>query len=391
MPAQTIVERFWERIETHPDRVALRYKDGATWRDITWKDYGQAVVRAGKALISLGFGHGDKIAIMSNNRAEWHICDVAAMCIGGATAAIYQTNSPEQAAYIIEHSEAKVAFVDTTEQLEKILKVRSDVPKLQKVVVFEGYQGDANGDLVVGWEDFLESGSGVDDPTYEELARSVTPEDLATFVYTSGTTGPPKAVMLTHANMWFTAQILDDRLPFAELVVDGPARALSYLPLSHIAERMTSHIMQIYNGSQTWFSRSLDTLLTDLQECKPTYFFAVPRVYEKFHAGFLMKAAEEPHSAGEKLKKKIGRKAIEVGRKVTEAEQDAIARGGKMTDAKLSAGLKLQHRVLDKIALHKIRAAFGLDECALPLSAAAPLAPELIWFFHSIEIGRAHV
>ncbi len=378
--AQTIIEKFHERVSSHPAKVAFRYKANGDWRDITWRTYGDTVKRVAKALMSLGFTHGDKISLLSNNRAEWHITDVAAMSIGGATAAIYATNSPEQVAYIVSHSESKVAFVDVPEQLEKILKMRAELPALQKVVVFEGYQGDADSDFVMTWDDFLRSGDGIDDAKFDEATAKVKPEDLATFVYTSGTTGPPKGVMLTHGNIWFTCNSSNAHIPIPE---GEEARALSYLPLSHIAERMLSHIYQIYYGGTTWFAESIDTLQADLQACKPTYFFGVPRVWEKFYAGVTAKmAAADPNDK----KTKLAKKAVELGKQVTQAEQEAVARGGKASDAKIPLAVKVQHAALDKLVLHKIRAAFGLEECNLPLSAAAPLAPELIWFFHSVGI-----
>ena len=391
MAAQTIIDRFQERVRSNPSVVALRFKEGGAWKDITWAQYGDHVTKAAKGLLALGLGHGDKTAILSGNRPAWHIADVAAMTLGGATAAIYTSNSPEQVQYIIEHSEAKVAFVDTTEQLEKILKVRGELPNLQKVVVFTNDTADADAEFVTTWDEFLASGSSIDDARVEQERSKVKPEDLATFVYTSGTTGPPKGVMLTHANIWWTATHSEQHIPIGADSMQRPdgsydGRALSYLPLSHIAERMISHLLQIYYGTTTWFAESLDTLPADLQACKPTYFFAVPRVWEKFHAKFMEMAAQPPKSKGEERKKKLARKAIEVGKKVTELEQEAVARGGKMADANVPMGLKLQHRLLDKLVLHKIRSAFGLQECQLALSAAAPLSPELIWFFHSIGI-----
>jgi long-chain acyl-CoA synthetase len=141
--------------------------------------------------------------------------------------------------------------------------------------------------------------------------------------------------------------------------------------------------LQVYYGTETWFAESLLTLPDDLKECKPSYFFGVPRVWEKFYAGIQAKMAQ---ADPDDRKTKLAKKAIEVGRKVSEAEQEAVARGGKMADAKLPLGTKVQHKILDKLVLHKIREAIGLDECELALSAAAPLSPELIWFFHSIGI-----
>ena len=380
MATETIVERFWERVGEHPEKLALRYKSNGSWRDITWQGYGDSVKRAAKGLMSLGFGHSDKMSLLSLNRPEWHIADVACLAVGGATAPIYVTNSPDQVAYVVGHSESKVACVENQEQLEKILKTRGELSNLEKVIVFEGYQGDADKDFVMTWDELLAAGDAIDDDKFDEARKSVQPEDLATFVYTSGTTGPPKAVMLSHANVWWTATHSEQHIPIGDASI---GRALSYLPLSHIAERMISHFLQIYYGTQTWFAESLVTLPADLKECRPTYFFGVPRVWEKFYAGIQAKMAQaDPNDR----KTKLAKKAIEVGRKVTEAEQEAVARGGKMTDAKIPLGLKLQHAALDKLVLHKVRDALGLDQCQLALSAAAPLNADLIWFFHSIGI-----
>jgi long-chain acyl-CoA synthetase len=378
--ARTIVERFLERVRSQPEKVSLRHKSGGEWKDITWGEYGLAVRRAGMGLLSLGVEPGDKMSLLCGNRPEWHFADIACLSIGGVTAPIYVTNSPEQVRHVISDSDSKVAVVENQEQLEKVLKVRSDLPQLQKVIVVDGYDGSADGDLVMTWQELLDAGDGVEDSRYDDAASAVKPEDIATFVYTSGTTGNPKGVMLTHDNIWWTATHSEQQIPIAD--ADG-ARAISYLPLSHIAERMISHMLQIYYGTQTWFAESIDTLIDDLKECKPTYFFGVPRVWEKFYAGVQARmAAADPNDR----KAKLAHKAIEVGKAVTSAEQDAVAAGQKMNQAKVPVGTRLQHRLLDKLVLHKIRAAFGLEECELALSAAAPLSSELIWFFHSIGI-----
>ena len=378
--ASTIIERFHERVSGHPDKIALRYKAAGEWQDVTWREYGDQVRRAARALLALGFEHGDKMSLLSRNRPNWHFADLACMSIGGCTAPIYVTNSPDQVAYIVSHSESKIAIVENPEQLEKILKTRDELPNLQKVAVIEGYEGDADPDFVLTYEDFLAQGEGIDDSRYEEETRAVKPEDLATFVYTSGTTGPPKAVMLSHGNIWWTAQSSEQQIPIGD--AEG-ARCLSYLPLSHIAERMISHLLQIYYGSTTWFAESLDTIQADLQACRPTYFFGVPRVWEKFYAGIQAKmAAADPNDR----KVKLAKKAIAAGKEITRLEQEAVNRGGKMTDAKVPLGLKVRHSLLDKLVLHKVREALGLDECELSLSAAAPLNAELIWFFHAIGL-----
>ncbi|MGI8707984.1 MAG: AMP-dependent synthetase/ligase [Actinomycetota bacterium] len=381
--AETIVGRFWERVGEHPERVALRHKSDGGWRDVTWQGYGDITKRAAKGLLALGFSHADKMSLLSHNRPEWFYVDVACMSLGGTTAPIYVTNSADQVAYVIEHSESKVAIVEDSEQLEKVLKMRSELPALEKVIVFDGYDGDADGDFVMTWDELLASGKDVDDSKFDAALGSVTPDDLATFVYTSGTTGPPKAVMLSHSNIWWTASHSQQQIPIADA---EKGRALSYLPLSHIAERMISHMLQIYYGTQTWFAGSIETLLEDLKECEPTYFFGVPRVWEKFYAGIQAKMAQ---ADPDDRKTKLAKKAIALGRTVTEAEQEAVRQGGKMTDAKLGLGARLQHALLDKLVLHKVRSAIGLGQCELSLSAAAPINSELLWFFHSIGLKIA--
>lgn len=266
MAAETIVHKFWERVREHPDKVALRYKASGSWKDVTWKNYGDSVKRAGKGLLALGLKNGDKMALLSGNRPEWHIADIGCMSTGVATAPIYITNSPDQVRHVIEDSDSKVAVVENSDQLEKVLKVREQLPALQKVVVLEGYRGDADKDFVMTWDDFLALGDTIDDAKYDEALASVKPDNLATFVYTSGTTGNPKGVMLTHGNIWWTATHSEQHIPIGDADV---GRALSYLPLSHIAERMISHLLQVYYGTETWFAESLDTLLPDPPAASP--------------------------------------------------------------------------------------------------------------------------
>jgi long-chain acyl-CoA synthetase len=378
--ARTIVERFTEHVRNNPDKVALRYKSDGGWRDITWSGYGKEVRRAGKGFLALGFTPTTKMALLSRNRPEWHIADVACLSIGGTTAPVYVTNSPEQVRHVVSDSDSTIAVVENAEQLEKILKVRSELPTLKKVVVLDGDEIDADGALVMTWQQLLAAGETVSDDSFSASVSAVKPEDLATLVYTSGTTGNPRGVMLTHANIWWTSVRSEERIPLPER---AGARTISYLPLSHIAERMISHFLQIYYGSETWFGGSIQSLVDDLKDCRPTYFFGVPRVWEKFHAGLQARMdAADPKA----VKTKLAHRAIRVGRSVTEAEQEAVARGQRMSDARIGWSTRIQHAALDRLVLHKIRAAFGLDACALALSAAAPLSPDLILFFHSVGI-----
>jgi long-chain acyl-CoA synthetase len=373
MTAHTIIDRLWERASFQPEVVALRFKHEGRWRDITWADYGDTTTRAAAGLRVLGFRKNDTMGLLSGNRPEWHFADIGCMSGGGVTVPIYATSSPQQVGFIAGHSECKVIAVEDGDQLDKVLEVRSQLPALQKVIVLES-SDVIDDDLVMSWSQLVELGVDVPGP-----ATGPDPEDLATLVYTSGTTGPPKGVMLKHSNLWWTCRHTEEI--FAGRTVN--ARTISYLPLSHIAERMLSHLLQIYYGMQTWFAESLDTIVDDMKDCRPTYFFAVPRVWEKFHAGIQGKLSEaDPNDR----KTKLALSAIELGRRVSEAEQVAIAKGGRLQDAKVPAGVKFRHALLDRFVLRRIREALGLDHCNLPASAAAPMQDELTWFWHSIGV-----
>jgi long-chain acyl-CoA synthetase len=193
-------------------------------------------------------------------------------------------------------------------------------------------------------------------------------------------------VMLTHRNIWWTCESLEEHL---KMVDAANGRALSYLPLSHIAERMVSHLLQILYGSETWFLSSVPALREDLQACRPTYFFGVPRVWEKFHAAVCARLNERPHGRRDRIEIALLRRALAVGSRLTAAEQEAVRRGGSLADARLSPGLRVQHAILDRLVLHKARARAGLAECRRTFSAGAPLDPEINRFFHSLGLKIA--
>src|SRR5206468_5181503 len=208
---------------------------------------------------------------------------------------------------------------------------------------------------------------------YDERWQEASPDDIATIVYTSGTTGDPKGAMLTHGNVISAANSLLQ-------VFDEPAgtgRRLSYLPLSHIAERMTSDFTQVYNGVEVWFAESIDTLLRDLVECKPTVFFAVPRVWEKFYAGIKAKLAALPDE-----QRQMAERAIEISKAVVEMRQE-----GDEPIPEMLHGLEQAEAALFAPA----RAALGLDQCEYFVSGAAPINVEILKFFHAIGIPIAEV
>ncbi|CAN5663686.1 AMP-dependent synthetase/ligase [soil metagenome] len=385
MSSENIVERFWEHVAAQPDKVALRHKTGGRWRDVTWGRYGEIVERAAKGLVQLGFERGDRLSILSSNRPEWFFADIACMSLGGTTAPVYATSSPDQVAHVVGHSRSKFAVVEDVEQLDKVLSARERLSSLERTIVLEDLD-DREDASVTSWSDLISRAEELEGARWDAARPKLDARDIATFVYTSGTSGPPRAVMLSHANIWWTCHALDSHLD----IVDPPhSRALSYLPLSHIAERMVSHLVQILFGSETWFAGSIETLREDLVACEPTYFFGVPRVWEKFHAAIQERLEAEPGELKARIETALLRRALEVGRRVSEAEQDAVARGEKMADARLSGSSRAQHAVMERLVLSKARARAGLGHCKRSFSAAAPIDPGVVWFFHSLGLKIA--
>jgi len=367
VPGKTLVEIFLNRVAKTPDLPAMRHKQDGQWKAITWRDFGDQAKEVANGLVSLGVDAGDCVALLSLNRPEWHVSDAGIMLTGAKTVPIYVTSSPNQVSYIVGHSEAKVAIVENQDQLDKILKTKTEMPKLQKVVVVTG-ESAGEEDWIISFDELKRLGreAGKDSAALDERIASVKPEDLATIVYTSGTTGPPKGVMLTHSNFVWTLESVGKVLPFN----DGADRVLSYLPLSHIFERLTSDWGGVYHGVDVWFAQSTQTLREDLADCRPTFFIGVPRVYEKFHMAMLANIEKHP-------KKDLVKKAIAAGTEKVELEQ-----AGKS----VPIGLKLKHAALDKLVLSKLRHGIGMENVRFAVTGAAAINPEILKFMHAIGI-----
>ncbi|HEX9775730.1 MAG TPA: long-chain fatty acid--CoA ligase [Actinomycetota bacterium] len=370
----TVVSTFLDRTTSQPDATAFRRKVDGQWTPISWSEYGSLVQRASQGLRSLGLGAGDKAAILSGNRYEWHVADIATQATGGATAPIYPTNSPSQVVYIAGHCEAKAIFVENGPQLAKVLEKRADLPALTAAIVFDP-AGVTLDDFAISFDQLLARGEEfiAANPTdFDDRVAAIEPGDLATLVYTSGTTGPPKGAMLSHANVVWTCGSLD-----TVLAGEPGDRRLSYLPLSHIAERMTSHFLGIYQGFEVWFAESLDTLREDLVACKPTVFFGVPRVWEKFYAGITALIAGLPDEQRDKAEQ-----AVALGLKRVEAQQAGTS---------LPPELEEKYQEADASLFALARAALGLNEARAMISGAAPINPEVLRFFHAIGLPVAEV
>ncbi|MFH1104099.1 MAG: long-chain fatty acid--CoA ligase [Actinomycetota bacterium] len=360
--SDTIPARLFAQAEKRPGSPAYFEKIDGTYRPTSWSEYAASVRRAARALIAVGFEPGQHVTILGFNRPEWVILDVACMTAGGAPAGIYATSSPEEVAYITGHAEAPVILVENKVQLDKVLAVRADLPHLRWIVTMRGAP-EVDDAQVVAWDEFLAMGDGADDAEVDRRVAALKPEGLATLIYTSGTTGPPKGVMLMHSNLTWTADNAFGVVP----TMTSDDRSVSYLPLSHIAEQMFTIHIPISVGWPVYYAESIEALADNLKEARPTIFFAVPRVWEKFHAGVAAKLAE---SHG--LKHKIGSWAQRVGR-----------RGIGLTNLgkRMPLGLAIQYRVADKLVFQKVKSALGMDAASSAVSGAAPISKEILEYF----------
>ncbi len=365
----TVIDAFRANVRTIPGRPALRRRAHVGWETLTWADYGQGVDEVTAGLADFGMGPGERVAILSGNRVEWHLADVGALANGAVTVPIYPTSSAEQVGYILNHCGARLCFVENDELLAKVLEVRDSLPKLDRVVVFDD-GARLDDPFLVGFAELRAVGAARlqrEPGIAEERASGVVPEQTATFVYTSGTTGPPKAAMLTHANIMWTIRSA------ASLVHLSPGeRFLSFLPLSHVAERGMSEFAPITVGGETWFARSLATVAEDLLDCRPTVFFAVPRVWEKLQMAVLAKLENRPW-----LTRQVVGTYVKLGRHL-EAEREAGRRPATWE--------MLPRELLDAAVGARIRQEIGLDRAHILITAAAPIHPDLVRWLHAIGL-----
>jgi long-chain acyl-CoA synthetase len=365
---RSVPELFQQQVRARGAAPALLFKAGTAWHPINWDQYGQAVKRVGGFLLSEGLRHGERASVLSYNRPEWHIADLAIEHVGGTVVGIYLTNSPSQCQYIIDHSESPIVFVENRDQLGKILEVRDDLPRLRRVVLFSGAVEDGDGDLVTTWEKALAAGeeyNAAHPGEFDERWQAIGHDDMATFIYTSGTTGPPKAVMLDHGNLLWTAESIKHTL-----TIDDPSQdsTLSYLPLAHIAERMAGLILQVKHGHRMYFCEELPKLAANVQDAQPTFMFGVPRIWEKFQAAVEKQVAE---TSG--VKGALARWALRQG----QANVDRAVAGQSPGPT---------YKLADRLVLGKIRTALGLGRVKSLSTGAAPISEKTIRFFWALGL-----
>lgn len=349
--------------QSHANQVAYRFKRDESWHDVTWAEHERTCLQIARSILALGVQAQQNGNILSQTRLEWIQCDLAMMAIGVVTAGIYPTNLADECAFIVNHSESPIIFVENQEQLDKIAAVRAQLPHLQKVIAFEPVQTDMED--VLSWDEFLALADGVDDDTLQERMQAVTPDDLATIVYTSGTTGVPKGAMLTHENVLFTSDII-----VRSLKVMKDVETLLFLPLAHIFARMIV-FASLRVPIIVSIAENIQKVPENIREIRPHFIASAPRIYEKIYERIQSQVANSSAA-----RQKIFRWALRVGEKVSRCHQQKQP---------VSGALALRYKLATKLVFAKIQQAFG-GRLLYAISGAAPLNPKLAEFFHACGI-----
>jgi long-chain acyl-CoA synthetase len=359
--SRTLADLLPRSAELYGSRPAVRYKDGDAWVDRSFDQVLEIATKLAKGLIALGIEKGDRVSILGNTRPEWTYFDYAALMTGATVVPIYQTNSPEECAYVLENSDAKVVVVENEEQLEKVRKVRSELPQLEQVVMMIG-----DADDVLSMDALGEKGAGVDDATLQGRVDAVTPADICTFIYTSGTTGPPKGCIISHGNYRSMLDMVNETS-----VIEGEDVSYLYLPLAHSFALLIQLGSFDLGATLAYWEGDPNKIVPNLAELKPTYFPSVPRIFEKIYT-----AANSGMEKEGGLKKTIFDWSIKTGEKVRATE-----RAGK----KPGWLLQRQYKFADEKVLSKIRGLFG-GNLRLAISGAAPINPDILRFFDAAGV-----
>jgi len=351
------------------NRLALKYRKQGVFVTLTYAAYYERALMVARGLAKMNVKPGDRIAILSENRAGWVIADMGILCAGCVTVPIYPTNTPEQIEYTINHSGARIVFLSGKFQYSKLLKVRASMPGLELIVSFERFLGDPSLPVTTFYQI-----SEIDSPITPEEKKEIeagidriVPDDILTLIYTSGTTGVPKGVMLTHNNILTNTQYLTEQSG----VIESSDVLLSFLPLSHILERTAGYYMTIRNGALMAFADSIEKVAENMIEVQPTVMVSVPRLFEKIYHRIFENAHQMPS-----VKKALFHWAVDIGKKYVAATY---------IQKQPSTLLNLKYALADRLIFSKIRARFG-GKMKLFCSGGAPLDKTINEFFWVIGI-----
>lgn len=359
MKYQNILLQFAEKAQELNSRVCFRYKSKEKWKNLTWIEVKDAVEKLASALESRGIKAGDKVAIFSSTRYEWTLADLAILSLGAVTVPIYHSTLPSEAEFILNHSEARLIFVENKAQFKKIEKIQKNLPQVKEIILFESQMPSTT-----SFSKLLQ-GDAADALSLEVRADRIHLESVATIVYTSGTTGKPKGVVLTHKN--FASEMDALKTIF---VFPPQHEALLFLPLAHIFAR-AFQFYQLCTGFIQVYAESIDKLLENISEIKPHFIACVPRIFEKIHSKILHDV-----NSSSSLKKKIFHWAVKVGSEVSHQKQ---------AQKTVSPLLSAQYQLAKKLVFSKLHKKLG-GRIQFFLSGGAPLSSEVAEFFHAADI-----
>ena len=375
-PARSLPELLRRRASD--TSLAQRVKRFGLWERISWAEYVADVNALAAELVVRGVKPGERVAVLCENRPEWLVADLAVQTVGAATVGVYTTSSAEQLRYYLEHSGAVGLILEDAEQLEKWLAIAADCELVQWVVVIEPEEVEG----VDRWDEVLARGREhyrLEPGPVDSRLAAIEPDDTALFIYTSGTTGDPKGAMLSHRNMLWAVDSLLEAIPHFE-----DDELLSFLPLSHIVERLISVAAPLRCGHTVSFTENLDTVLVNLQEIRPTVFFAVPRIWEK-----LFSLVELNIKDAHLLKRLSYRWAVSSA--TANGAAFRARGGGARTRDGAAAGATARSNAITLYAAHlgvltPLRHRLGLDRVRVAISGAAPIAPQILAYFRSLGV-----
>lgn len=371
MIVDTLPKALIQMVHKKPHQVALRRKDLGIWHDISWSEYLEHVRQVALGLNALGVKQGDHVAIIGENRPEWLYSALGVMSANATFVGVYTTNPAPECAYVVGHSNSVVYICEDEEQLDKALVFRDQTPHLKKMIVWE-MEGlkHFKDPMFMSFDELLDLGKTIDreqPEMFDQLVARGKPDDIAGIIYTSGTTGPPKGAMISQeCYVWVgqQANIVTQAKPEDE--------SISFLPLNHVYEQIFDLMMHLTVGHIVNFTENTDTVMADMRDVSPTIFHAVPRIWEKYYSGIVLKMADATW-----LKKAAYYQALKIGTRYNQ---------GKLEQQAISLWLSLAYQLAHFAVFRKLKKRLGFDRVRLGFSGAAPISHNILKYFQSIGI-----
>ena len=360
---------YWQnQVRKYGERPAYRRKVNGEWVFRSWKEYGEVVRHFAMGLLSLGVKRGERVAILGSTREEWDLADRATLAIGGIGVGVYHSNPPEQVRYIVDHSEARILVVENEDQWKKIEEIRAEIPRVEKFVIMDPLS-DMSDPSMMSFAEVVELGRKNEDAfdgEYWSRGKGLGMSDEAIYVYTSGTTGPPKGAVLSHGNIMAIME------GFRQMGIFVPEedRTVAWLPLPHVFGRFVI-LSGIHNANMWSYAGEIETLIDDLADIQPTVFHSVPRIYEKIYQKMTSAMGQ-----ASPMKRRLFEFCVKTGREVSRLTQEKRP---------IPFRLRLKHSIANRLVFKKLRGIFGgRIRCAI--TGGAPLSKEILEFFHAAGI-----